>query len=68
MKLCLSYPGVQYPVEKLVVLSVSDKKFEELCVEHRASIHSDAGLTEVAANERTAAAWLCEEKPDTSVY
>ena len=45
----------------IVVLKVSDKKFEELTKENpKAYIQYDKGLTEVEPNTPTAAAWIVE--------
>ena len=45
----------------IVVLKVSDKKFEELVLEKPCYIQTDKGLTEVAPNTMTAAAWIEKE-------
>lgn len=45
----------------VVVLKVSDKKFEELVEENNAYVQVDHGYTEVEAGTRTAAAWIEEE-------
>ena len=42
----------------IIVLKVSDKKFSELIEEHECYVQSDKGLTQVAANTQTAAAWI----------
>ena len=42
----------------IVVLGVSDKKFEELTEAHVCYIQRDKGLTEVEAGTSTAAAWI----------
>lgn len=41
----------------IVVLKVSDKKFNELVTQHHAVVQKDLGLTEVNPGTRTAAAW-----------
>jgi peptidyl-tRNA hydrolase len=42
----------------IVVLQVSDKKFEELIAEHDCYVQIDKGLTEVESGTKTAAAWI----------
>lgn len=43
----------------IVVLKVSDKKFNELIAENKfCSIQADKGLTEVETGTQTAAAWI----------
>lgn len=42
----------------IIVLKVSDKKFNELIQEHVCSIQIDKGLTEVQGGTQTAAAWI----------
>lgn len=42
----------------IVVLKVSDKKFNELINEKNCYIHTDNGTTEVESGERTCAAWF----------
>lgn len=42
----------------IVVLKVSDKKFQELTEFYNCYIQKDLGLTEVEAGTQTAAAWL----------
>jgi peptidyl-tRNA hydrolase len=46
----------------IVVLKVSDKKFDELTSQNDCYIQVDKGLTEVEAGTKTAAAWI--EKRD----
>lgn len=47
------------PVDiNIVVLKVSDKKFNELIQEHQCYVQIDKGLTEVEQGTATAAAWL----------
>jgi len=47
------------PVEcNIIVLKVSDKKFEELILEKDCYIQTDKGLTEVESGTKTAAAWI----------
>lgn len=42
----------------IVVLKVSDKKFDELTSENKCYVQVDKGLTEVESGTRTAAAWI----------
>jgi peptidyl-tRNA hydrolase len=42
----------------IIVLKVSDKKFDELVLIHNAYIQKDKGLTEVEGGTATAAAWI----------
>lgn len=42
----------------IVVLKVSDKKFDEMVSEHDCYVQIDKGLTEVESGTRTAAAWI----------
>jgi len=42
----------------IIVLKVSDKKFNELTTENDCYIQVDKGLTEVESNTPTAAAWI----------
>jgi peptidyl-tRNA hydrolase len=42
----------------IIVLKVSDKKFEELINEHECYVQCDKGLTEVESGTKTAAAWI----------
>ena len=42
----------------IIVLGVSDKKFEELTDAHDCYVQRDKGLTEVEAGTSTAAAWI----------
>lgn len=42
----------------IIVLKVSDKKFEELINENECYVQIDKGLTEIEAGTRTAAAWI----------
>lgn len=42
----------------IIVLRVSDKKFNELVVENDCYIQTDKGLTEVDSGTQTAAAWI----------
>jgi peptidyl-tRNA hydrolase len=42
----------------IIVLKVSDKKFEELILEKDCYIQIDKGLTEVESGTKTAAAWI----------
>ncbi len=49
----------------IVVLKVSDKKFEEMTTEHDCYIQIDAGHTEVRPNTPTAAAWVTTNKNTT---
>jgi hypothetical protein len=51
------------PVDSIiVVLCVSDKKFDELVAEHpNCYVQTDLGLTCVESGTRTAAAWIEEE-------
>jgi len=47
------------PVDSdIIVLRVSDKKFNELIEEHPCFVQIDKGLTEVDAYTATAAAWI----------
>lgn len=47
------------PVDiNIVVLKVSDKKFDEYIAEKDCYIQSDKGLTEVNKGTQTAAAWI----------
>lgn len=50
--------GAYKPNCDVVVLKVSDKKFNELTEEHDCFIHRDKGLTEVEEGTPTAAAWV----------
>ena len=52
--------GVTDPRCTLVVLPVSDKKFEELVERHSAYVHADSGLTLIEGGTRSAAAWVEE--------
>lgn len=45
----------------IVVLKVSDKKFDELTSENKCYVQVDKGLTEVESGTRTAAAWIEDE-------
>jgi len=42
----------------IIVLKVSDKKFNELTDENECYIQTDKGLTEVESGTQTAAAWI----------
>ena len=42
----------------IIVLKVSDKKFEELIIQNKCYIQTDKGLTEVKKDTQTAAAWI----------
>ena len=42
----------------IIVLKVSDKKFDELILEKDCYIQTDKGLTEVKSGTQTAAAWI----------
>lgn len=42
----------------IVVLKVSDKKFNEMIVEQECYVQTDKGLTEVESGTQTAAAWI----------
>jgi len=42
----------------IVVLKVSDKKFEELISENDCYVQCDKGLTEVESGTKTTAAWI----------
>lgn len=42
----------------IVVLKVSDKKFEELTAQHDCYVQVDMGLTEISEGTKTAAAWI----------
>jgi len=42
----------------IIVLKVSDKKFEELILEKDCYVQIDKGLTEVESGTKTAAAWI----------
>ena len=42
----------------IIVLKVSDKKFNELILENSCYIQVDKGLTQVEAGTQTAAAWI----------
>lgn len=44
----------------IIVLRVSDKKFDELILENECYIQYDKGLTEVESGTATAAAWIDE--------
>ena len=47
------------PVDSdIIVLRVSDKKFQELTEQHNCYIQRDKGLTEVETGTATAAAWI----------
>lgn len=52
--------GVTDPLCTIVVLKVSDKKFNELVVENDAYVHVDLGLTEINEGTESAAAWIEE--------
>lgn len=59
--------GVNDPLITIVVLGVSDKKFENLTLMKSKTmdgcyIHKDYGYTEVNENEATAAAWYEREE------
>lgn len=45
----------------IIVLKVSDKKFEELISENECYVQIDKGLTEVEPGTKTAAAWIVIE-------
>jgi peptidyl-tRNA hydrolase len=53
--------GITDPRCTIVVLKVSDAKFQELTNAKNCYIHRDLGFTEVEADEATAAAWVEEE-------
>ena len=42
----------------IIVMKVSDKKFDELVSENDCYIQTDKGLTEVETGTQTAAAWI----------
>ena len=42
----------------IIVLKVSDKKFDELILKKDCYIQTDKGLTEVESGTQTAAAWI----------
>ncbi len=42
----------------IIVLRVSDKKFNELIASHDCYVQTDKGLTEVETGTQTAAAWI----------
>ena len=42
----------------IIVLKVSDKKFEELTLQNDCYIQTDKGMTEVESGTQTAAAWI----------
>lgn len=47
------------PVDSdIIVLRVSDKKFNELISEHQCFVQVDKGLTEIEKGTATAAAWI----------
>ena len=47
------------PVDSdIIVLKVSDKKFEELTSQNDCYIQTDKGMTEVEVGTQTAAAWI----------
>jgi len=47
------------PVDSdIVVLGVSQKKFEELITQHDCYVQIDKGLTEIESGTKTAAAWI----------
>lgn len=46
----------------IIVLKVSDKKFNELTAENDCYIQTDKGLTEVESGTQTAAAWIIKTK------
>ena len=50
--------GVSDPLCTIVVLGVSNKKFEELIKQNNCYVHKDFGYTEVEEGEKTAAAWI----------
>lgn len=50
----------QLKPDVIIVLGVSDKKFQELVKSHLAWVQKDRGLTEVKAGTETAAAWIEE--------
>ena len=45
----------------IIVLKVSDKKFDELISENDCYVQIDKGFTEVEAGTKTAAAWIIKE-------
>ena len=53
--------SVTDPLCTIVVLGVSNKKFEELTEDNPCYIHKDFGYTEVKENEATCAAWIENE-------
>ena len=50
--------GVSNPFHSIVVLKVSDKKFDEAVKTHDCFVQIDLGYTEVGAETPTAAAWV----------
>jgi len=50
--------GITDALCTIVVLGVSNKKFEELTESNSCYIHKDFGYTEVERNEPTCAAWI----------
>lgn len=50
--------GYTSPDSTIIVLSVSDKKFNEMIAEHQCYVQVDMGLTQVEAGTPTAAAWI----------
>jgi peptidyl-tRNA hydrolase len=50
--------GVSDPTCTIVVLKVSDKKFNELITTEGCYVHHDYGYTEVDAGEATCAGWI----------
>jgi hypothetical protein len=42
----------------IIVLKVSDKKFDELTSQNDCYIQTDKGMTEVESGTQTAAAWI----------
>jgi peptidyl-tRNA hydrolase len=42
----------------IIVLKVSDKKFDELVLDNDCYIQTDKGMTEVESGTQTAAAWI----------
>lgn len=50
--------GVTDPLMNIVVLKASDAAFDECIYSKKCYVHIDSGLTEVARDEMTCAAWF----------
>ena len=50
--------GITPPDSDIIVLRVSDKKFNELIAENSCFVQIDKGLTEIDEGTATAAAWI----------